>query len=350
MESIQHKKMLVLNILKILYKYSDENHKLSQKDIIYYLKKDYGMIAERKAIKRNIDNLIEEGYDINYKEIKRGIGDKENIICSDFYIVREFDDSELRLLIDSLLFSKYIPYNQCKDLIKKLEGLSSKYFKSRTNYIRLLKNNKKENKDLFYNIDIIDEAISKNKMISFNYCSYNIDGSLVERKNDKGEIKLYKASPFNMIASNGRYYLVCIFENHENFANIRVDRIKNISIVDDFDNDDYIDYNDNLNIYSKIDLNKYIDEHPYMINGENHLIEFKFPKYLINDVYDWFGDNVTMIESEDNNEEVLAKTITNLSNMKIWAMQYGDHVTVLSPKELVEELKISINNMKEKYK
>lgn len=49
MESIQHKKMLVLNILKILYQYSDESHKLSQKDIINYLKIDYGMIAERKC-------------------------------------------------------------------------------------------------------------------------------------------------------------------------------------------------------------------------------------------------------------------------------------------------------------
>ena len=58
MESIQHKKMLVLNILKILYKYSDVNHKLSQKDIINYLKKDYGMIAERKAIKRNIQAIL----------------------------------------------------------------------------------------------------------------------------------------------------------------------------------------------------------------------------------------------------------------------------------------------------
>ena len=158
MYQVQAKKMMIMNILEILKKYSDSEHRLSQKDIINYLKKDYDMSVERKAVKRNLDNLIDEGYDINFKEIKRGKGKNENNICSDYYLNRDFEDSELRLLIDGLLFSKYIPYSQCKDLVKKLEGLSNKYFKSRIKYIRLLKNDKKVNKELFYSIDIIDEA------------------------------------------------------------------------------------------------------------------------------------------------------------------------------------------------
>ena len=45
----------------------------------------------------------------------------ESYILSDFYLVRDFTDAELRLLIDSLLFSKHIPHNQCKRLIEKIE-------------------------------------------------------------------------------------------------------------------------------------------------------------------------------------------------------------------------------------
>lgn len=33
---------------------------------------------------------------------------EENYVLSDFYLVRDFTDSELRLLIGSLLFSKHI--------------------------------------------------------------------------------------------------------------------------------------------------------------------------------------------------------------------------------------------------
>ena len=60
----QPKKMLVMNILDILRKYTDEDHRLSQKDIIEILKTEYGMTADRKAVRRNLTNLMEAGYEI----------------------------------------------------------------------------------------------------------------------------------------------------------------------------------------------------------------------------------------------------------------------------------------------
>ena len=62
----QHKKMLVINILEILKKYTDEDHRLSQKDIVGILKTEYGMTADRKAVRRNLTNLMEAGYEIEY--------------------------------------------------------------------------------------------------------------------------------------------------------------------------------------------------------------------------------------------------------------------------------------------
>ena len=50
----QPKKLLIMNILDILRKYSDEEHRLSQKDIAESLKTEYDMTADRKAIRRNI--------------------------------------------------------------------------------------------------------------------------------------------------------------------------------------------------------------------------------------------------------------------------------------------------------
>ena len=102
------KKLIIMNILDILKRYTDENHRLSQKEIQDILEREYDMTVERKAVKRNLMNLIEFGYNINYSESVRIFKDKdgkeqENVILSDFYLEREFTDSELRLLIDSVL-------------------------------------------------------------------------------------------------------------------------------------------------------------------------------------------------------------------------------------------------------
>ena len=117
-----------------LRQYTDEEHKLSQNDIVELLEKDYDMKADRKSVKRNITSLLEMGYPIEFTETLRMYPNKDGVmeesyILSDFYLEREFTDAELRLLIDSLLFSKHIPYSQCKELVGKLEGLSNRYFK-----------------------------------------------------------------------------------------------------------------------------------------------------------------------------------------------------------------------------
>ncbi|MDR0221176.1 MAG: WYL domain-containing protein, partial [Lachnospiraceae bacterium] len=58
------KKMLIINILEILKKYSDENHRLSAKEIGERLEREYAQPVDRKAIKRNLMNLMDFGYEI----------------------------------------------------------------------------------------------------------------------------------------------------------------------------------------------------------------------------------------------------------------------------------------------
>ena len=113
----QPKKMIIINILDILKRYTDENHRLSQRKIMDILEREYDMKVDRKAVKRNLMNLIDFGYQVEYSEsIRQGKNGEEEIIFTDWYLEKDFTDSELRLLIDSLLFSKHIPYSQCKAL------------------------------------------------------------------------------------------------------------------------------------------------------------------------------------------------------------------------------------------
>ena len=109
MDSLEPKKLALIRVLQILKKYSDYDHRLLQEDIAEKLEHDYGIVLERKAISRNVKLLQEVGYAI---ESDRRTGT--------YIEEREFEDSELRMLIDGVLSSKYITAKHSKDLIEKL--------------------------------------------------------------------------------------------------------------------------------------------------------------------------------------------------------------------------------------
>ena len=118
MNDFEPKKMSLIRTLLILRKESDVNHPLTHGDIIDFLDRDYGIKIERKAVGRNIAILNEMGYEI--ETTKKG----------SYLLSREFEDSELRLLIDCVLSSNYISEKHSADLIEKIAGLSNKYFNS----------------------------------------------------------------------------------------------------------------------------------------------------------------------------------------------------------------------------
>ena len=158
MDSFEPKKLALIRILNILETYTDCNHPLAHDEIVKKLYTLYGITVERKAIGRNISLLQSAGYDI--ETTKKG----------SYLNTRLFEDSELRLLSDSVLASQHITAKHSKELIEKIASLSNKYFKSHIKNIFSVNDwNKSENVALFYNIDIIDEAIEANRKIKFDY-------------------------------------------------------------------------------------------------------------------------------------------------------------------------------------
>ena len=73
--SLQPKKMLALNLLELLRKYSDENHRLSQQELLRLLESEYGMTADRKSVRRNLLELQACGYPVCSDERPRAGAD-----------------------------------------------------------------------------------------------------------------------------------------------------------------------------------------------------------------------------------------------------------------------------------
>lgn len=62
------KKLLPMLILDILRRKTDASHHLTQQQIGDLLLAEYDMSADRKSIRRNIDNLVDMGYDIEFSK------------------------------------------------------------------------------------------------------------------------------------------------------------------------------------------------------------------------------------------------------------------------------------------
>ena len=339
------KKLLIVSILDILKQYTDENHPLSQKKIVEILERDHQMVVDRKTVKRNLMNLIDLGYNIEFKESTRlGKDGEEETIYSNWYLERDFSDAELRLLIDSLLFSKHIPYSQCKLLIKKIEGLSNRYFSSKVKHIRNLPEEMPVNKQLFFNIDVLDEAIEKGWQVAFHYNDFGTDKKLHPRLDNSETPRRYIINPYQMVATNGRYYLICNYDKYDNVANYRVDRISEIELL----NVPAKPQSQVQGLENGLDLPKHMAEHIYMFEGPSERVNFRAQKYIVGEIIDWFGKDVRF--SDESADEITATVLVNLNAMRYWAMQYAQHITVLSPQSLVDRLKDVIREVAEKYK
>lgn len=364
MSDIHPKKLVILYILDILQKYTDEEHRLSQKEIQNILKREYEMTVDRKAVKRNLLNLIEYGSNIEYREVSRkdifrkkdsvsykGTSDfadqeisEDDLLWTDFYLKQKFTNEELRLLIDSLLFSKHIPYSQAKELIKKLESLSNIYFKSCSQYIYPLPVERTDNKQVFYNIAILDDAIRKKKKVLFEYAEYHTDKKMHLKKREDGSVREYIITPYQMAVQEGKYYLICNYDKYDDISNYRVDRIRNIQIIEEkgkpFETLKWSGH-------QPMNLNEYMKEHVYMYSSENAFVKFRIVKAMISDVIDLFGKGVNF--SEETDTHVSVSVHVNERAAEQFAKNYAPDVVILQPKRLRDKLRDDLKKAWEAY-
>ena len=333
------KKVLLLNILDILRRYTDEDHRLSQKEIVDILRTEYNMMVDRKAVKRNLMNLIDFGYEVEYSESVRMTPDprtgqmEENHILSDFYLSREFTDGELRLLIDSLLFSKHVPYSQCKELVEKLEGLSNVYFRSRVKHIFRMPEDRADNKQIFLNIELLDEAISKGRKVSFRYTEYGTDKKQHFRIRTDGTVREYIVSPYQMAAKEGKYYLICNYDKYDDISNYRLDRIRELKVLDE-----PIKPYESLRWAGgrPLDLAEYMKKHVYMYSSDDRRAKLRIVRPMVSDVIDMFGTDVTF--SDEDEGHVTVAVHANEMSVEQFARSFAPDVIVLEPKELADKL------------
>lgn len=324
------KKMAMLYILDILKEYSDENHLLTQKNIIDKLHNIYMIDIERKTISSTINLLIDYGYDI-INEPKKG-----------YYLAsRDFDENEIKYLVDAIYSSKTIPGKLANKLSKKLYSNLSKYEQKNFSYLyKSTEINRNQNLDFFLNIELINEAIKNKKKISFEYLEYDESGKLKKRRNGYK----YKVSPYFLINNFNKYYLICNIGWFNNHANYRVEYMTNITVLDET----IKPYTEVETLGTNFNISKYINDHIYMFGGNLINAELEIQnKTAITYVIDWFGNNAQVYKRDD---KIIATVKTDEEAFYYWSLQYLDHIKILSPTNIIDRIKQSLEKNLEKYK
>lgn len=321
-----NKKMLNMLILEILRKYSDENHALTQQEILRLLEKNYGMECDRRSVKNNVIYLKELGYDISM--------DKGYRLLS-----REFDDAELRILIDSVLFSKSISTKQAKGLIDKLRNFASNYFNAKVSHVSNLPElHRTINKQAMYSLDAINDAVAARKKISFVYNEIGTDFKLHPKREEP-----YIFNPYQIVANNGRFYLIGNYEKYDNIVHLRIDRMTEVKMLDD----KIKPFKQIPGYENGLDLPKHMAEHIYMFSGKSETIQLKTTADMMTDLVDWFGDDFSITSKKG--DEIVIRLSCNETAMRYWALQYGAYVEVIKPKSLREQIREDIRGMTDKY-
>lgn len=328
MAEFEAKKLTILRILDILKEYSDYDHPLKHEDIINYLSSLYDIEIDRKTVGRNITYLKDAGYEI--ASTRKG----------SYLEVRDFDDSELHMLIDGILSSKYITANHSKDLIERICNLSNKYFKASVKHIYSINEwSKTDNQDVFYNIELIDEAIEKKCQIAYEYNKYGID-----KKLHKSSYQY--VSPYQMILHNQHYYLMAYSEYWKNIVFHRLDHISNMVIKED---KNATPLRSIKGYENGIDYKQFSQSMPYMFADKIETICFDANISIIDQIIDWFGNDVKINKDENDEKLIHVEVKASQTAMYYWAIQYVNYVKVTYPVTLKEKIKESLIKAIEKY-
>jgi predicted DNA-binding transcriptional regulator YafY len=303
----------LIELLKLLYAATDEEHTLSTTEIVAHFE-GQGVPTDRSTVKTDIDVLNKCEI-----EILATRGTQTRYYFSD----RQFELAELKLLVDAVESSKFITAKKSDILVKKLMTLAGENSaKELERHLYTAGRIKPENESIFYAVDIIHRAINSGKQIAFVYYEYASDKNLVPKHD--GEPYIF--SPYAMLYNEDKYYVLGYSEHHGKIVTFRVDRMKTPDILDRCivprpENFDPVDYT--VNIFS-------------MYDGKTYDVTLLCRNELMNYVIDRFGDDVRT-EIADNEHFTALVEVSVSQTFFAWVFQFAGGIRITGPAIVKEQ-------------
>ena len=329
METSQKGKLLVL--LKIFETMTDEEHPLTAPELVDELKKR-GVSVERKKVFRDIEALGDFGYDIVLQRGKK---------AGYFLASRSFEVAEVRLLTDAVQSAWFITPKKTKQLLKKLEVLLSKHqAKSISRQVYVDSRLKCNNEQIYYTIDILNKAVAEGLKVTFAYRKNEFRSPSAGKKEDRA----FVVSPYALLWSNDKYYLVGNYEKYDNLSHFRIDRIFKAEITDR----ESRDFEEVCEYTGKFDVADYAKRNFNMFGGVPGSIELKCKNEIYEIITDRFGDDISVHQFGDGH--FIVRDNVHISDGLVrWLVEFGDVIEVISPASLRLNVVERINKISNNY-
>lgn len=307
-------KQKLLTLLEILWKETDEAHPLSILDLSQALA-SRGISAERKSLYSDLETLTDFGFDVVRTRSK----------STGYYLgSRPFELVELKLLVDAVQSSKFITEKKSDQLIRKLEELVSRHeASSLSRQVYVAGRIKAMNESIYYTVDEIHRAITKNRKISFQYFSWDAKKNRVLRRDGER----YVASPFALLWDDENYYLIAYEEKKQQILHFRVDKMLKIELCEE--------PREGKELFEKIDLAAYTRRVFGMFGGEEKIVTLRICRELVGVVIDRFGPDVPFLHGSDGTVSV-SLPVSVSPQFFGWLASLGEGVSVVSPVEVRE--------------
>ena len=321
MTSIRNKQR-PFRLLKYLYENTDENHHVSTPELVKIFQAEDAH-ANRKTIKDDIDVLLGEGYDIVT------IKSKQN---SFFLASRKFEIPEVRLLIDAVSSSRFINSEKSAALIGKLTGMLSKWQAEKiSRHLYTADPVKADNKQIYYIVDAVTDAINEGKKIRFQYFDYNGEKEKCLR-HDGAE---YSVSPYALVWDDSHYYMCGFSDTKQIIANYRVDRMCNTEVKDE----EAVPLPDGFN------MDEYVRQQFHMFAGDETEVVLECRDDMMKYIIDQFGDDVeTWKVSEDTFRAKVS--VADSPTFYGWVFPFEGKIQIAEPEEIREKYRSMVKAAK----
>lgn len=314
MTETKGKKALSLCILRVLEQHASEQDPLSTRRIIEYLKEDFGMIAERKAVGRNLILLTEMGFGLStYHDNGKG-----------YYLSGAADPESFDPVVyDALLRAPITEAGEKK--LRRIQPEVPVYSVQETPVTLQTA--------VFDTLDVLREAIAAKRQVMFLYHTAHGDDGMTAMPD-----ATYTVSPYALFLADGRYCVLASVSGYGRLLHFRCDFMRQTRVLDVpvRDASELAECRDGLDVIGYVNRAVYRQDtsEPYVLLCAGQLV-------------DALGDTFDSVRLSPEGDNVRAELKAPWTAVRRFVLTHLSQVTLIEPerrqKQLREELYVALS-------
>lgn len=351
-------------VMQFFLRNADDQHPVSMQDILLYLNEDCGIVADRRTIYKDIEDINKVLYMLDnsddnctIKQAAEAVKEEaEQFIVSGgkngkYYLTRRPHDitvDDVRLLAECVYNARFITAKDAERLIPIVCGLVSQWEAQDIEHDAFVVDRiKTNNKSVLGNIMTINSAMVRGsadephepEKITFKYQKYSIED--VSKTVDRRRGERYKVSPFRLLINDGNYYLLAYDDKAQDMRTYRVDRMKDIRTTGEA--------RDGEKEYKSIDLKNYTQRVFGMFGGKRVRLTLRFINPLLDTVIDRFGTKDVHYEKHDESHFTASPEVELSDQFFSWLCGFGNKVKIIGPDFVIEEFTAYLDKIRSLY-